>query len=90
LTDVEELPGGGITGGVVGTTGSGSGVTVTGGGGVVGLFGSTVMTGAGDVGEPPPPHWMNATALPTTSRSLNAGRRRCDISVIYRSYQKGA
>ena len=51
LTNVEEMPGGGITGGVVGTTGSGSGVTVT-GGGVVGVFGSTVTTGAGDVGEP--------------------------------------
>jgi hypothetical protein len=62
---------------MVGTTGSGSGVEGIGGPGA-GLLGSTVVTGAGAVGEPPP-HAINAIALASRRASLNAGGRRTDI-----------
>jgi hypothetical protein len=76
LTKVEELPGVGITGGVVGITGSGAGV---GGVDTGGVRVSTVATGA--VGEPPP-HWLNTAALPSRRAIPSAGRKRADILVV--------
>src|SRR5687767_13642343 len=89
FTKVEVLPGIGITGGFVGTSG-GSGVEPIGGSWTTGVFGSTTEIGAGDVGRLPPPHAENAIALPIRRLTPNAGGRRRDIVLFYRSYQKGA
>src|SRR5262245_24303315 len=86
FTNVDALPGVGMTGGVVGAaSGFGSGFGMAVGGGVVAM-GTVSMACCGAVGEPPP-HWLKAIALPSRSAKPNAGLRRGTIGVLDRSYR---
>jgi len=79
FTNVEVLPGTGVTGGVVGTATSASvvdGVVVVTGVTATGVGSTTIECGA--VGEPPP-HWVTARALHNRSAVANTGRGRRGI-----------
>src|SRR5689334_2758733 len=62
FTQVVDDPGGGMTGGGTGVSVAGSGVGVVMGFGLL-ATGTLSMVCCGAVGEPPP-HWLNAIALP--------------------------
>ena len=69
LTEVDALPGAGMTGG---TTGKSIGTPV---GGVVAIGTGTSAVVTGAVGELPPPHWLNTIALPSMRAIPNTGRK---------------